>query len=247
MSKLSLVAARSPARAALAERIAEREQIAKALRDLQDAPFPPRRFGDQDREEQIERILARPPSPSGAFAPAQSFAEEARKRERVEALLRGETPVEAPADVDPRVALREELENIQAESRERRALRERRDVDLAALREHLSYADAVVRGAAAEVMADEGGRDALIAEYERLAGPAAILMRAIEAASPWTPGAPRPSFDPAAARNVALAAAPCPWAAAAERLRTDPDAPIPTVEAALAAVGGPAASAKNAA
>lgn len=243
---LSLVATRSPARAALAERIAEREQIAKRLRDLQDAPFPPRRFGDQDREEQIERILARPPSPSGAFAPAHSFAAEARERERVEALLRGETPAEVPVDVDPRVALREELQNIQAEARERRALRERRDVDLAALREHLSYADAVVRGAAAEVMAEEGGRDALIAEYEKLAGPAAILQRAIEAASPWTPGAPRPSFDPAAARNAALAVAPCPWAEAAELLKTDPDAPLPTVEAALASVGT-RASARNAA
>lgn len=246
MSKLALVAARSPARAALAERIAERDRIAKALRDLQDAPFPPRRFGGEDREEEIERILARPAPGQGAFAPAHSFAAEARERERVEALLRGETPAEAPADVDPKIALREELENIRAEARERRAFGERRRADVDAVKERLSYADAVVRGAAAEVMAEEGGRDALIAEYERLAGPAAILQRAIEAASPWTPGAPRPSFDPAAARNAALAVAPCPWAEAAELLKTDPDAPLPTVEAALASVGT-RASARNAA
>jgi hypothetical protein len=241
MSKpVQLHPSRSPARKALAEAITERARIAKVRRDLEAAPFPPRKHGDEDREEKIEKILAR----GGSLA--SSFRPEDRERARVEALLRGETPPEDPADVDPRTALREELELIRSESRERRRLVERRRADVSAVSERLDHADAVVRSAASAVMLEEGGRDALIAEYERVAGPAAILLRAIEAASPWVSGSPKPSFDASAARNNALAAAPCPWAIAAERLITDPDAPLPSIEAALAVVGS-GSSARNAA
>lgn len=233
---VSLHPARSPARIALADAIAERARVADALR-LREGKLTANHVPEAawERRDEIERDLRRSTGMTGNNVDAF------RRMERTAALMRGEDPIDP---VDPAVALRAELKEIDDRIAASREAGNRISADIEALREALTTAENRVRSAAAAVMAAEGGRAALIAEHDRLAAQAAILLRAIEgAASPWIGGGPKPHHDVHAASRAALATL-CPWAAAAERLTTDPDAPMPTIEAALAAVGaGPSARA----
>lgn len=239
MSKpVQLHPARSPARIALAAAIAERARVADVLR-LREGKLAANHVPETvwERRDEIERDLRRSTGMTGENVDAF------RRMERTAALMRGEDPVDP---VDPAIALRAELKEIDERIAASREAGERISADVEALREALTSAESHVRATAAAVMAAEGGRAALIAEHDRLAAQAAILLRAIEgAASPWIGGGPKPHHDAHAASRAALAT-PCSWAAAAERLRTDPDAPLPTIDAALAAVGS-GQSARNAA
>jgi len=234
MSKpVQLHLARSPARARLAEAIAERDRI-KGIHDDRKARsevIPEELF---DRQDDLEARIRSATSPArGQFA----------AYERAAAIMAGEEP----DDTDPTEALRAELAEVEAEIDKGRKLRSALSEDAHALANTLMSADGRVREAADAVMSAEGGRAALIAEHARLSAQVAILARAIDgAASPWITGNPKPSHDLNAVSRETLKAAPCLWAQAAERLKSDPDAPLPTIEAALAAlVAGP--SAKNAA
>ena len=198
-------------------------------------------YSTWERRDEIEHELGR------ASGNAGKNTEVFRRMERTAALLRGEDPAALADPVDPAVALRAELVEIDERVAKSQEARRQISADLDALRDALRGAEVAVWDAANAVMAAEAGRTALIAEHDRLVARAAILARAIDgAASPRVGSAPKPTHDLVAPVRAALAAAPCPWAEAAERLRTDPDAPIPTIEAVLAAVGaGP--SARNAA
>lgn len=225
MSKpVQLHPSRSSARAALANAIADRDRIAAlhADRNRRAETYPNALW---ERKDDLAARLKAASSPArGQFA----------AYERAAAILAG---VE-PDDTDPADALRADLAEVEAELAADRKRRDTLREDVHALANSLMSATGRVRDAAAAVMVAEGGRAALIVEHDQLAARAAILARAIDgAASPWTLGQPKPHHDLHAARNAALAAAPCPWASAAERLTTDPDAPMPTIEAALAAVG----------
>lgn len=233
MSKpVQLHPARSPARAKLATAIAERDRI-KGIHDDRKAradDFPVELF---DRQDDLEARIRSATSPvRGQFA----------AYERAEMILAGEEP----DNTDPTEALRAELSEVLAEIEKGRKLRSELAEDVHALANALMSAEGRVREAAAVVMTAEGGRAALIAEHTRLAAQVAILARAIDgAASPWISGNPKPHHDLNAVTRETLKVAPCPWAAAAERLHTDPDAPMPTIAAALAAVvaGSPARNA----
>ncbi len=244
MSKpVQLHPTRSPARTALAKAVAERDHVAEVLRGFEEkyeAVETP--YATWERRDEIERELGKASGVTG------KNVETFRRMERTAALLRGEDPADIADPVDPSVALRAELAEIDERLAKAQETRRRISADVDDLRKALDSADSAVRSSAAAVMAAEGGRDALIAAQAEHAAKAAILARAIEgAASPRVGGGPAPSCDFVAPVRAALAAAPCPWAAAAELLKTDPDASIPTVEAALASVGGPRSSARNAA
>lgn len=257
MSKL--VVARSPARAALGEAIALVGKIREAIAGREAA----RRSLSDDlaaRAEEIEARLdqidpsseSRAPDGSSpgdprfdggqrfAFRPASEFGAPRRAppeaEDRIRALIDG-GPV--PDDLDAVekeiAALREEAAEIAA--REGRIERHNAqvDADLVELRGRLDSAERDVKRAADVVMSAEGGRDALIEAHARAVAIETVLRKAIEgAASPWMPGSPRPdhSFSMVVYR-ANRDAPPCLWGTAAERLRTDPDARIPTVADAL--------------
>lgn len=243
MSKpVQLHPTRSPARADLAKAIAKRDHVAEILRaheEKYEATETP--YATWERRDEIERELGKASGVTG------KNVEAFRRMERTAALLRGEDPAELVDPVDPAVALRAELAEIDERLAKDQETRRRISADVDDLRKALDTADRTVRSAATGVMAAESARDALIAAHAEHAAKAAILARAIEgAASPLAGGGPAPSIDFVAPVRAALAVAPCPWAEAAELLKTDPDAPLPTVEAALASVGT-RASARNAA
>ena len=243
MSKLALVTARSPARAALAERIAERDHVAGVLetrkRDSVESPY-----NFDEREGKLEAAIRE--ASTSASMNTDHYRRERATAARTAALLRGEQPPEEEPTAEERVAaLKAELETLQAQWRRSRALAEKRTADVTVLERELRDANDRIATAAREVVSSEGGFAAVLAEHDYHAARAAFLARALDP-SQLTLSDTRTAPDLSAAKRTALAA-PCPWAVAAELLRTDPDAPLPTVEAALASVGGPRPSSRAAA
>ncbi|MCJ2053697.1 hypothetical protein [Methylobacterium sp. J-070] len=238
---LSLVAARSPARARLADLIAARNRVSEVLeaRRRDSIGFP---YAFEEREEKLEAEIRRASTSASPSMSEDHYRREETAARRAAALIRGDDlPEEEPTGDKRLAALRVELEELRAEMRRSRMLMEKKREDVAALERELGSADGRIVMAAKEVVTAESDRAAIVAEYEHHAARAAILGRALDVVR-----AGNAPPDLHAARNAALAAGPCPWAQAAERLRTDPDAPMPTIEAALAAVGGPGPSARDA-
>lgn len=260
MSKLALVADRSPARAALAEAISQVDKIREAIAGREAA----RRSLPDDLARRVGEISTRleelDPSPEGRgsegasavdprFDSGQCFAFRAasefeaprgappESEDRIQALIDGDPAPDDDLDAVEKeiAALREERAEIAA--REGRIERHNAqvDADLAELRGRLDSAGRDVKRAADVVMRDEGGRDALIAAHARAVAIETALRKAIEgAASPWIPPAPQPSHSFSMVVYTANRdAKPCLWGTAAERLRTDPDARIPTIAEAL--------------
>jgi predicted nucleic acid-binding Zn-ribbon protein len=280
MSKpVALRSPRTPARAKLAEAISRVGKIRDAIagRDAARKSLPD---DLAERAEEISARLEKlDPSRDGrasegsstvdpridsgqrfAFRTASEFDAPRRSsfeaEDRIQALIDG-----APAPDDDLDAAEKEIAALREEAAEIAAREERIDrhnaqvdADLSELRERLGSAERAVKDAAAVVMAAEGGRDALIAAHARAVAIETALRKAIEgAASPWVPPAPQPQHSFSTVTYYANRdALPCLWGTAAERLRTDPDAPLPTIADALARLPaiddvGAGPSAKNAA
>lgn len=208
--------ARSPERDRLAGTIAERARVADLVRarEVKHQEEADRGLDIRSEIYRLEDDLKRPRLQ--------------HEHDREAALLRGEEPA-----VPTVASIKAEIAGLQAQAADSREVVGRLAQDCALLRNRLHMAEMGVQDAILDVVAAEVDRATLITLHARLTRQGLLLARAIEGATRVQRIGDPPPAD--IGNAICLSTLPaCPWAAAVARLNTDPDVPLPSIEAALA-------------